>query len=314
MLLKASGIVLLTTGLSWLQVTIAGAENMKTLVSHRGASAYAPEHTLAAYELAITQGADYVEVDLQMTKDRVLVCLHDPTLERTTNVEDVFPERFREIVWEGHERRVWPVQDFELEEIRQLDAGSWFGSSFVEAGVPTFEEAIELIRGRCGLFPELKNPHLYEDCKPRFEQLFLKTLRSYELDQPGGNPNTPVIVQSFDETILKKLRNELNCRLPLIVLVSQEMGSEKLSTERLRTIRQYANGIGPSKHLLIHEPEIVERAHDNGLTVTPYTFNARHVLSGFDSVEAEMSYFLYQLGVDALFTDNPDLFPRSALP
>ena len=76
-----------------LSVALSGGKKM--LVAHRGASAYAPEHTLAAYELAIEQGADYVEQDLQITSDGVLVCLHDPVLERTTNVEEVFPDRFR---------------------------------------------------------------------------------------------------------------------------------------------------------------------------------------------------------------------------
>ena len=65
----------------------------KTVVAHRGASAYAPEHTLAAYKLAIEMGADYVEQDLAVTKDGVLICLHDASLERTTNVEQMFPDR-----------------------------------------------------------------------------------------------------------------------------------------------------------------------------------------------------------------------------
>jgi glycerophosphoryl diester phosphodiesterase len=74
----------------------AGAASAKLLVAHRGASAYAPEHTLAAYQLALDQGADFVEQDLALTKDGVLICLHDTTLERTTNVEDVYPDRFVE--------------------------------------------------------------------------------------------------------------------------------------------------------------------------------------------------------------------------
>src|SRR5262245_36866007 len=67
----------------------------KLLIAHRGASAYAPEHTIEAYRLAIEQGADFVEQDLQITKDGVLICLHDLTLERTTDAEEVFPSRFR---------------------------------------------------------------------------------------------------------------------------------------------------------------------------------------------------------------------------
>src|SRR5688572_3669086 len=73
----------------------------KTNVAHRGASAYAPEHTLAAYRLAIEMGADYVEQDLAVTKDGVLICLHDASLERTTNVEEVFPDRAISISLEG---------------------------------------------------------------------------------------------------------------------------------------------------------------------------------------------------------------------
>src|SRR5678815_927111 len=74
-------------------IGLHGADAPKQLIAHRGASGYAPEHTLAAYRLAMEQGADYVEQDLGVTKDGVLVCLHDDTLERTTNVEEVFPDR-----------------------------------------------------------------------------------------------------------------------------------------------------------------------------------------------------------------------------
>ena len=121
----------------------------KQLVAHRGASAYAPEHTLEAYRLAIEQGADFVEQDLAVTKDGVLVCIHDLTLERTTNVEEVFPDRFVR----GHERRRpgdsrWLVADFTLAEIKQLDAGSWFNAKFAGARIPTFQEAIDAVRGK----------------------------------------------------------------------------------------------------------------------------------------------------------------------
>jgi glycerophosphoryl diester phosphodiesterase len=94
----------------------------KQLVAHRGASAYAPEHTLAAYTLAMTQGADFVEQDLAVTKDGILVCIHDLTLERTTNVEVVFPDRFVDYSEDksappGVPARRWLVHDFTLAEI-----------------------------------------------------------------------------------------------------------------------------------------------------------------------------------------------------
>src|SRR5690606_1316999 len=100
------------------------------VVAHRGASAYAPEHTAAAYRLAIEQGAEYVEQDLGITKDGVLVCTHDAMLERVTDVRERFPDRFREVETSNGTVRRWFVEDFTLDEIRQLDAGSWFDTKF----------------------------------------------------------------------------------------------------------------------------------------------------------------------------------------
>ena len=109
----------------------------KALVAHRGASAYAPEHTLAAYRLAIAQGADYVEQDLAVTRDGVLICLHDESLERTTDVEEVFPDRTTTDSANGRKR--WLAIDFTLDEIKRLDAGSWFGTTFAGDLIPTWE-------------------------------------------------------------------------------------------------------------------------------------------------------------------------------
>ena len=133
--------------MAWSPGPAAQPAAKKQLVAHRGASAYAPEHTLEAYALAIEQGADFVEQDLAVTKDGVLVCIHDLTLERTTNVEEVFPDRVRR----GQDAaaapaRRWLVGDFTLAEIKQLDAGSWFDAKFAGARIPTFQEAIELVR------------------------------------------------------------------------------------------------------------------------------------------------------------------------
>jgi glycerophosphoryl diester phosphodiesterase len=99
----------------------------KKLIAHRGACAYAPEHTLASYRLALQQGADYVEQDLAVTKDHVLICLHDDSLERTTNVAEVFPDRAT--LHPVTKERQWLAVDFTLAEIKQLDAGMWFDRS-----------------------------------------------------------------------------------------------------------------------------------------------------------------------------------------
>src|SRR5687767_2182775 len=153
----------------------------KLNIAHRGASAYAPEHTLASYKLALEQGADYVEQDLAVTKDGVLICLHDPTLERTTNVEQLFPGRATTVTWEGKTATSWLANDFTLDEIKQLDAGSWFDPKFKNERIPTFDEAVALVKGKAGMFPELKTPEVYRGRDVRFEQLVATALDKHGL-------------------------------------------------------------------------------------------------------------------------------------
>ena len=160
----------------------------KTIVAHRGASAYAPEHTLAAYELAIEQGADYVEQDLAVTRDGVLICLHDASLERTTDVEQLFPNRVITETIEGGPRKAWLANDFTLAEIKTLDAGSWFDAKFAGERVPTFDEAVALIRGRAGLYPELKTPEIYEGRDVDFVALVEAGARPARAARAKGRP------------------------------------------------------------------------------------------------------------------------------
>jgi glycerophosphoryl diester phosphodiesterase len=278
----------------------------KTNVAHRGASAYAPEHTLAAYRLAIEQGADFVEQDLQITKDGVLVCLHDLTLERTTNVEEVFPERHR------MERgaTTWPVSDFTLAEIKRLDAGSWFDQKFAGERVPTWQEAIDLVRGKAGLFPETKGPEVYGSRGFDMEALVLKELQKNKLDTPKADPKTPVIIQSFSPESLQKMRG-MGTKLTLMLLISDGDPARDtwLSDQGLKKAKAFADGIGPAKSLLVSDPTLAKRAHALGFSITPYTFRSAGMPAG-QTVKDEMSKFLYDIGVDALFTDNPDQFPR----
>jgi glycerophosphoryl diester phosphodiesterase len=294
--------------------SVSSQSNRKILVAHRGASAYAPEHTLEAYRLAIDQGADFVEQDLQVTKDGVLVCLHDLTLERTTNVEEVFPDRFRNDVSEdqppgSQTANHWYVSDFTLKEIKGLDAGSWFSAKFKGARVPTFQEAIDLVRGKSGLYPETKAPEVYGKRGFDMEKLVVEILKKNKLDRPGSDPKTPVIIQSFSAESLRKMRLDLKTRLPLVFLIGFDPQNKWLTGDGLKKLKEFADGIGPSKALIERNPEIVKRAHDAGLTVTPYTF--RSASSGrFKDVREEMRHFLFILGVDAVFTDNPDMFPR----
>lgn len=108
--------------------------------------------------VVVEQGADYVEPDLSITKDNILVVSHDPTLERTTNVDEVFPDRFTSLTNDGKTTRHWYIEDFTLAEVKQLDNGAWFDSKFAGRKVLTFQEAIDFVKGKAGLFPEFKNP------------------------------------------------------------------------------------------------------------------------------------------------------------
>ena len=149
---------------SWRRRLAPAAQSPRKInVAHRGASAYAPEHTLAAYRLALEQGADFVEQDLAVTRDGVLICLHDPTLERTTDVEQRFPDR-------GPPRST----------TRASAAGSWLANDFTLAEIKTPRRRLVVrpeVRGRAradlrrgggadqgkaGLYPELKTPEIYE--------------------------------------------------------------------------------------------------------------------------------------------------------
>jgi glycerophosphoryl diester phosphodiesterase len=277
----------------------------KQLVAHRGASAYAPEHTLEAYRLALEQGADYVEQDLAVSKDGVLVCIHDLTLERTTNVEDVFPDRFTENRSSGTSVRRWLVNDFTLAELKRLDAGSWFGAKFVGARIPTFQEAVDLVKGKAGLYPELKDPEFYRTRGVSPEKLLAEALRKNALID---DPTTPVIIQSFDDTTIKLLAQELP-KVPRVWLVEAKWQHRVDSPDKVREIATWATGLGPNKAIVSSLPDVVKWAHAAGLTVTPWTFRSSNTGS-FASVREEMSKFLYEYGVDALFTDNPDQFPR----
>lgn len=286
----------------------AGQYKGKTLVAHRGASAYAPEHTAAAYRLAIEQGADYVEQDLQVTRDGQLVCVHDLTLDRTTNVREVFPGRSRTVEREGQAVAGWHVSDFTLAEIKRLDAGSWFGPRFEGEKVLTFQEAIDLVKGRAGLYPETKAPDVYGSLGFDMERLVIDALARNGLDRPGALATTPVFIQSFSAESLRKMR-AMKVALPLLFLVDERSAETWLTRERMAGIRTFADGIGPAKATVAARPSIVAWAHEAGLSVTPYTFRAAGQPAG-QAVKDEMARFLYTYGVDALFTDNPDQFPR----
>ena len=283
------------------------APGNKQSIAHRGASGYAPEHTFAAYQLALDQKADFVEPDLAISKDGVLICLHDDTLERTTNVEEVFPDRYsRESTGRGGARQ-WVANDFTVAEIKRLDAGSWRDPKFAGARVPTWQEMLELVRGKTGVgvYPELKSPPLYTKRGIDMVKLFVESVKKNGLDRPESLKTTPVIIQSFDEASVRRVATELPT-IPRVFLTSDDAD---VTDARLRELATFASGIAPEKRVIEQHPDMVARAHAAGLTVTSWTFSASEQTK-YGSVRDEMAQYLYTWGIDALFTNNPDQFPR----
>jgi Glycerophosphoryl diester phosphodiesterase len=205
----------------------ASAQNGdKIVIAHRGASGYLPEHTLEAYAMAYALGANYIEPDLVLTHESKFICLHDIHLERTTNVEEVFPDRHRE---DGR----WYAADFTLEEIRQLnvhercneDGTPVFPGRFPmgdsQFEVPTFTEMIELIQGLnkamgrdVGIYPEIKEPSWHEIEGLPMEEALLNVLNQYGYE----GQDAKVYVQCFEPEPLKKMRFNLTTDLPLVQL------------------------------------------------------------------------------------------------
>jgi glycerophosphoryl diester phosphodiesterase len=178
------------------------------IIGHRGAPDCAPENTMASFRQALAQGADLVELDVQMSADGQLVVIHDQTLERTTDGQ-------------GY------VADAALAELQALDAGSWFSPEFAGERVPTLDEVLAWIKGKAGLVIEIKNgPVFYEG----IEQKIVEALRQYDMIEQ-------TLVVSFDHPCLYRLKGlcpELNtgilvaCRLLDPVMTAGDVGADAL--------------------------------------------------------------------------------------
>ena len=314
--------------------TAASSGRHPLLIAHRGASGFAPEHTLASYQLAIEQGADFVEQDLQVTKDGVFVCLHDPDLARTTNVADVFPDRARtrDVEEPGKPKRGWYTIDFSLEEIKQLDAGSWFNranpfaanASYAGQKVPTMDEVVKFVGDRAGLYIELKHFQFYKSQGMDIAAKLTALLNSYGFNRPGRRER--IFIQSFSKESLLRSR-ELAPEYPRIQLLPMEdAGREKdsaiVTPDLAKEISAYASGVGPNKNLLKSKGDI-DAFHAAGLLIHPYTFRGSTTavkripldqpsggINPRQQIVDEIRRFI-DMGIDGGFTDYPSLWQEA---
>ena len=242
------------------------------VIAHRGSSAAAPENTLAAVDLALSHRSDVVENDIQRTADGELVIMHDTTLARTTDVEEVFPTR-----------APWNVRDFTLAEIKQLDAGSWFAPDFAGERVPTLAEWADAVGNKAGMLLEAKAPELY----PGIEVELDKELRAI----PAFNHalrRGEVVVQSFDHEWLKVYQD----RAP-DVPVGLLFGHRPTPAE-IALAAQWAEQVNPA--LAAIDEATVDAVHAEGLEISVWTVNG-----GADMRRA------IDWGVDGIITNYPQV-------
>ena len=251
------------------------------VVAHRGASWDAPEHTFASYDLALERGADWIEQDLQFTRDSVLVVMHDDSLDRTTRgpLEDC--------------RGL--VREKTLAQLQRCEVGSWFNvehpsrarPGYSAERIPTLDSVLTRYGQGTRFYIETKNP----EEAPGMEEALLVLLRKHRLAGFLADRHR-ILVQSFSEASLVRM-HALDSKVRLVWLIDEPIPDDSLDAVFAR-VKRYGVGVGPSRRII--SAHFVERAHLAGLVVHPYTVNDPAVMT-----------FMLGLGVDGMFTDRPDL-------
>jgi len=280
-------------------------------IAHGGASEHLPFSSLSAFKAAIPMGPDYIETDLQLTRDGILICFHDLVLENRTNVEQLFPDRHVEISRGGKTVKTWYVNDFTLDEIKTLDYGSWFAPQYSDERIVTFQELIDLSLGKVGLYPETKDPEFYLarglDIDLALHEIFVRN----NLHTPEGQMDTPIIIQSFHESSLKRLRELNGGNYALLQLVWTGQSYDYLSDTGLRHIASYADGVGPLLSMVLPPNQNrVEAAHRNGLWLHIWHASEGFPAPGYNA-RSYMAYLMNNLKIDGVMNHVPDQFPQS---
>jgi glycerophosphoryl diester phosphodiesterase len=293
------------------------------VIAHRGASGYLPEHTLPAYRLAIQLGADFIEPDLVMTRDGILVARHERQLQASTNVAELpeFADRRVTQAILGKPVTDWFVEDFTLAELQRLRARETrpelrpgnvaFNDRFP---VPTLADVIRVLReegkgsGRSvGLYPELKDPEVFRARGLDPERALLAELAGTDF---------PVYIQSFDPDSLRRLRSLTP--LPLVQLLdAAPPGAAALPPPDLAAIAAYAQGVGAPKSMITGPGKFVAKARKAGLFVHGWTFRGENLYlaqryrrgsepASRGNLAGEIAAAL-DLGMTGFFTDQPDV-------
>jgi glycerophosphoryl diester phosphodiesterase len=280
----------------------------KIVIAHRGASGYLPEHTIPAKAMAFAMQPDYLEQDVVLSKDGVPIVIHDIHLDAVTNVAEVFPDRKRK---EGS----YYVIDFTFEELKTLSVTERFNIETGEVvfpkrfpkgksrfGLHSLQEEIELIQGLnkstgndIGIYPEIKEPAFHRKEGKDISAIVLKVLSDYGYKTKNDN----CILQCFDASELRRIREELKSELFLVQLIEFEN-----EIQSIPKFAEYANGLGPWINLLPNG-SLMQLAKEHNLKVHAYTLRKDDLPVGknFNQLLEEV---LYKNNVDGVFTDHPD--------
>lgn len=307
------------------------------IIAHRGASGERPEHTIAAYQLALEQGADFIEPDVVITKDGILVCRHENEISTTTNVADKpeFASRKAKKDIDGRSVEGWFTEDFTLKELKTLRAKeripqlrkTTYDGQFE---IPTLEEVMVLLRDwkrksgkTVGIYPETKHPTYFAMIDLTLENPLINLVKKYGYDKKDA----PIFIQSFEQSNLKVLRRRTKARLIQLIDVvgrpfDQTLSEDKRTFAHLATavglsdISTYADGVGVHKDYVIpRTPEgnlgeptsLVRDAKQSGLLVHVWTFRNEDTFLPKDMAgkpEVEIQRYI-ATGIDGLFTDYP---------
>jgi glycerophosphoryl diester phosphodiesterase len=289
-----------------------------TLIAHRGASGYRPEHTIASYTLAIEQGADYIEPDLVLTKDGVLVARHENEIGGTTDVANrpEFASRQAKKIVDNQPVEGWFTEDFTLAELKTLRAreripqirpgNTRFDGQFE---IPTFDEVLALARAHdVGVYPETKHPSYFDELGLTHDEALLSCIQRSGIKK--------LFIQSFEVENLKRLRAHTSLPMVQLIEASGSPFADTFSYAQLITpaglaeVARYANAVGVNKSLV--NPELISHAHAKGLAVHAWTYRAEKpfLLPGVADMVSELRAHV-QMGLDGFFTDNPDLGRRA---
>ena len=283
--LSLAALILLPSAPASAQVVAQPGQQLN--ISHRGASAYAPEHTFFAYDLAMQQDADMLECDALLTRDEVIVCIHDTTVDRTSDASGA-------------------VDSFTLAELRTQDFGSWFNAAnaaqakheYAGAKIVPFEEQLDcylLHNPRARFHVETK-----DSAGGRAEQVIAEMLTRKGLVNTGDLRNSTVLIQSFDAGSLERIK-QLAPTLPTAFLFAVPTTAAAVQWTVTGVVPDYIDAMAPNSAFLTANPLAVSLYQANGLDVHTWTVN--------DSAQMET---LLDMGVDGIFTNNPDLL-RAAI-